>query len=71
MSEPPTLRVVRGQPTDDELAALTAVLLARARDEARAEDDAPTRSPWSREAGIRRPLPHAGSDAWRASLRRR
>lgn len=61
----PLLRVVRGEPTSEELAALVTVLLAR-----RATGGEPPRPPRSRwadpAARMRRPLTH-GPDAWRAS----
>jgi hypothetical protein len=69
-TERPLLRVVRGQPTPAELAALVTVLAARAA--ARAEpaalvDGAGNPSAWvDRARSLRRPLPH-GAGAWRAS----
>jgi hypothetical protein len=65
--EPPLLRVVRGDATPEEIAALVAVLLARSAD---AEAPGPARSAadfWSDRAGqLRRPLfPAPG--AWRRS----
>ena len=58
-------RVVRGTPSDDELAALTVVLLATATPPA--EAPAPEPSAWtSRAAMVRRPLP-VGPGAWRTS----
>ena len=65
-TERPLLRVVRGDPTDEELAALTVVLAAVAGRKTAA--DTPTsRSSWSdRSAVLRRPL-HAGPGAWRNS----
>ena len=64
MTDRPLLRVVRGEPSDEELAALTAVLLGAAA--ARAADS-PRRSAWAdRSAGMRRPL-YPGPGAWRAS----
>lgn len=59
--------VVRGTPTDAELAALTVVLAAAA---ARPADPEPAaRSAWADPAArLRRPLP-VGPDAWRRSLR--
>src|SRR5690606_29998527 len=63
----PLLRVVRGSPTDEELAALTAVLAAKATPAPRA--DATPRSGWrNRAALLRRPL-YPGRDAWRTSAR--
>ena len=61
------LVLVRGTPTDEELAALTVGLLAAAvRPDAPAP---PERSAWSDPAArVRRPLP-VGPGAWRASAR--
>ena len=62
----PQLRVVRGEPTPEELAALVSVLAARAAGSPAAVEP-PAPSAWaSREAGLRRPL-HAGPGAWRAA----
>ena len=61
----PLLRVVRGDPTPEELAALIAVVTARASGAPEPELVVP--SPWTdRSARLRRPLPH-GRGAWRAS----
>jgi acyl-CoA carboxylase epsilon subunit len=63
----PILRVVRGDATPEEIAALVAVLLARS---AGAEASGPARSvsgPWTDRSGqIRRPLA-PGPGAWRRS----
>jgi hypothetical protein len=63
----PLLRVVRGEPDDAELAALTmaiAGIAAAAREDAGHED---VRSRWSDpRAVLRRPISH-GRGAWRAS----
>ena len=57
-------RVVRGAPTDAELAALTVALLAAA---PAADTPAPRRSAWSDPAArLRRPLP-VGPGAWRVA----
>ena len=57
-------QVVRGTPTDEELAALTVVLLAAAPP---ADALPPRRSTWSDPAArLRRPLP-VGPGAWRAA----
>ena len=65
-TERPLLRVVRGEPTPDELAALVAVVTMR-----RQKQDA-TDEPMSlwcdRTPLLRRPI-HAGPDAWRAAAR--
>ena len=59
-------RVVRGTPTDAELAALTVVLLAAASTPADAPPPEP--SAWNdRAARMRRPLP-VGPGAWRMSV---
>ena len=57
------LRVVRGNPTPDELAALIAVVASRSG--AAGPEPAPVRSPWGRPA-LRSSLP-TGPGAWRAS----
>jgi hypothetical protein len=66
-----TLRVVRGTPTDAELAALVAVLAARIAPPSAPADDASGAAPRSTWADRRRLLlaaPHmAGPDAWRRS----
>ncbi|MBV9823117.1 MAG: acyl-CoA carboxylase subunit epsilon [Actinobacteria bacterium] len=62
----PALRVVSGQPTDEELAAVTVLLLAIAQS---APAPAPERQVggWADPAyRLRRPLP-PGPGAWRAS----
>jgi hypothetical protein len=63
--ERPHLRVVKGNPTDEELAALVAVAAALGA----GEEEAPerSRSAWSdRRVLVREPLAH-GPGAWRAS----
>lgn len=59
---PPALRVVRGAPTPDELAALTAVVLARRA--AVPSTGAPAASP-APVPGWLRPSPHHPAGAWR------
>jgi hypothetical protein len=62
----PFLRVVRGNPDDAELAALTAVVAAAASATAGPAKPSP-RSLWADRATLlRRPL-HPGDGAWRAS----
>jgi hypothetical protein len=63
----PTLRVVRGEPTPEELAVVTALVTV-----AGSEPDEPTppqRGRWNDPSfGFRRPL-HPGPCAWRATTR--
>lgn len=60
------LQVVHGDPTPEEIAALVAVLTARAR-AATGRRPARARSAWSDPSRhLRRDLPH-GPGAWRAS----
>jgi hypothetical protein len=62
----PVLRIVRGDPTPEEVAALTAVLAAASGGSGEPEDTGPT-SVWTeREALVRRPLT-PGPNAWRVS----
>jgi len=59
------LRIVHGTPSDEELAALTAVLAAASPH--CATDPPPRGSAWAAPAArLRRPL-HPGPGAWRAS----
>lgn len=67
----PFLRIVRGTPDDEELAALTAVLAAAATRTGAApgtaDDATARRSEWAaRHRLVRQPLRHAPG-AWRAS----
>lgn len=68
MSERPSLRVVRGNPDDAELAALTVVLAAASSRAMRRAPEKPRRRSWwaDRTALVRRPM-HPGEGAWRAS----
>jgi hypothetical protein len=66
MSEQRFLQVVHGDPTPEEIAALVAVLTARARAAASPEPSR-RRSAWSDPARrLRRPLSH-GPGAWRTA----
>jgi hypothetical protein len=61
----PLLRVVRGTPSDEELAALTAVLAAFPH--GAADTRSPRGSTWAAPAArLRTPL-HPGPGAWKAS----
>ncbi|MFI7588305.1 acyl-CoA carboxylase subunit epsilon [Spongisporangium articulatum] len=66
--ERPTLRVVRGDATPEEIAAVLAVFSRRTPS---AEDRLPThnRSPWNDRAAQMRQLPAPGPGAWRNSSR--
>jgi hypothetical protein len=60
----PLLRIVSGNPTPEEVAALVAVLAASGGGEA----PAPRRTPaWSRPQRLVRSTPAPGPGAWRAS----
>ena len=64
----PVLQVVRGDATPAELAALVAVLTARAA-AAAATGPGGSASGWTRRSDlVRRPF-HPGPDAWRAAFR--
>ncbi|HVW45007.1 MAG TPA: acyl-CoA carboxylase subunit epsilon [Amycolatopsis sp.] len=62
----PFLRVVRGNPDDEELAALTAVIAAAASTPAGPERPRRT-SAWADRARLLRMPPQPGAGAWRAS----
>jgi hypothetical protein len=64
VSERPHLRIVKGNPSDEEIAALVAVVSSLGAAEAPSQ---PKQSVWSdRRALVREPMPH-GPGAWRAS----
>ena len=64
---PPLLRVVRGDATPEEIAALVAVLLARPADDAAPGPDRSVPGFWSdRASQLRRPL-YPAPGAWRRS----
>ncbi|WP_028851163.1 acyl-CoA carboxylase subunit epsilon [Thermocrispum municipale] len=66
----PFLRIVRGTPDDEELAALTAALAAVAAG-AQQKDEPKPRSAWADpEPRLRQPL-RPGPGAWQASARSR
>jgi Acyl-CoA carboxylase epsilon subunit len=69
VTEPPTLRIVRGTPTPEELAVVTAVVAAAsvAGDEHGADE--PRRGRWNDPAACHRRPWHTGPGAWRASVR--
>jgi len=60
----PLLRIVGGSPTPDEVAVIVAVLSTRAR----AVEEQPQFSLWSRKSRQVRPSLRPGFGAWRASM---
>lgn len=71
---PPLLRVVRGTPTEAELAAVVAVLLSTgsgAETGGEAPGDRPPRGGWTDRSLALRALPTHGPGAWRGSARAR
>jgi hypothetical protein len=62
-----SVRVLRGSPTSQEIAALTAVLTAAVVEEAAASDAVPTHGPsaWQRSTRILRTPLTAGPGRWR------
>jgi Acyl-CoA carboxylase epsilon subunit len=66
VTEPPFLRVIRGEPTADELAALVAVLGARAAGVRTGSDRSP-RSAWADPGARLRFPPAPGPGGWRRS----
>ena len=65
----PLFRVVRGTPTDVELAALSVVLAVRARPAEEAAAPAPGLSAWVAAARRWQTTGRPGPDAWRLSAR--
>lgn len=62
------IKVVRGNPTPEELAAALAVVQARAAAASAAEDQTPRASEWSDPARlVPRRVPHPGPRAWRTT----
>jgi hypothetical protein len=61
----PTLRVIRGDASPEEIAALLAVVSARAA--APAAEEPEVRSAWADRASLMRRPPAPGPGAWRAS----
>jgi hypothetical protein len=70
MAQDPVLRVVRGEPDDDELAALTAVVLSTLAADAATMPQA-QRSAWADRSALMRRSTHPGPGAWHASALRR
>jgi len=64
---PPVLRVMRGDASPEEIAALVAVLMSSSRADDEAPPSPPARSAWADRSSLqRRPL-HPGAGAWRRS----
>ena len=70
MTEQPILRVVRGNPDDVEVAAITAVISAIAGGDEPASESAPQSLWHSPSFTLRQPL-SAGQGGWTASARKR
>jgi hypothetical protein len=71
MTEPeprPALRIVRGTPTAEELAAVAAVVAATGAPEPSAGADEPRRGRWNDPAATHRGRWLPGPGAWRAPL---
>lgn len=60
----PILRVISGDPSDEEIAAILAVVAARGRASAK---PTPRFSLWARKSRLVRPVQRPGFGAWRAS----
>jgi hypothetical protein len=67
VTERPRLRVVRGEPSEEELAALTAVVLAVSAGEGDNPPPSARPSAWADRSVLLRRAPHPGPGAWRAS----
>ncbi|CAB4763136.1 unannotated protein [freshwater metagenome] len=63
-SRPPLLRVISGEPTEEELAAIIAAVSTRSSGTA---PTTPTFSLWARKSRQVRPAQRPGFGAWRAS----
>ncbi|MCW2817270.1 MAG: hypothetical protein JWR42_57 [Marmoricola sp.] len=67
--QPPLLRVVKGDPTPEQLAALVTVVSALAAGAAAADVPPAPRPEWSAHHRAVRPVHRHGPGAWRASAR--
>jgi hypothetical protein len=68
VSHPTELRIVRGEPTPEELAALTAIVAAAGSGEP-PEPDEPRRGRWNDPAAAHRRAWQPGPGAWVAAQR--
>ena len=69
-SDESVLRVVKGDPTPEELAAVVAVVAARATAPASSDPARSTSSAWADPAARHRAAHRPGPDAWRRSVSR-
>jgi hypothetical protein len=66
----PLVTIVRGEPTDAELAALSVVVDALVRRESKpSAPEGPAGALWAAKRQLMRPQLHPGPGAWRASVR--
>ncbi|WP_151524459.1 acyl-CoA carboxylase subunit epsilon [Serinicoccus kebangsaanensis] len=65
--EPPVIRVVRGNPTPVQVAALVAVLAGGQGAAGQDGASTPSRTLWTARSRFARPRPSVGPDGWRAS----
>jgi hypothetical protein len=63
----PTLRVIRGDATDEEIAALLAVVAARAGASLAVDEEKRPVAAWADREALMRRAPAPGPGAWRAS----
>jgi hypothetical protein len=61
------IRVLHGQPNPEELAAVLAVVSARAAAGSAAAPEHPSAGVWRDRAALVRRMPHPGPNAWRTS----
>jgi hypothetical protein len=65
VTQPPQIRIVRGEPDDIEVAAVVAAILSAGGTHSPAPE--PRRSLWALRSRNARPAPPRGPGAWRAS----
>ena len=66
-AETPTIRIERGNPSPEQLAALTLVLSALGGDASGAAHERRARTLWTARSRFARPRPAVGPGGWRAS----
>ncbi|MFX0537993.1 acyl-CoA carboxylase subunit epsilon [Ornithinimicrobium sp. Y1847] len=67
MAVPPVIRVERGNPTPEQVAALTLVLTAAAQGGDGGQAGRAPRTLWTARSRFARPRPAVGPGGWRAS----